>query len=90
MGGDHATHDIGYKQWQRRECHQLAHRVPIVVAWTGDIKPQPLSSGYDGLEALFIRRVSKAPPNGCWLTILFCALRVTDGFIKSAVASQVD
>ena len=26
-------------------------------------KPQPLSSGYDGLEALFIRRVSKAPPD---------------------------
>ena len=30
--GDHATHDVGYRQFQSRECHQLAHRVPIVVA----------------------------------------------------------
>ena len=36
--------------------------VSILVAWMVT-KPQPLSSGYDGLEVLFIRRVGKAPPD---------------------------
>ena len=35
VGGDYATqcHDIGYQQWQRKEYHQPAHRVLIVMAW---------------------------------------------------------
>ena len=61
-GGDHATHDIGYQQWQRREYHQPAHRVPIVMAWMVT-KTRASELWLGCLEALFIRRVSKAPPD---------------------------